>query len=87
MILKRLGANRWIPLIVFCWGITTTMTGLVQNFGDLVAVRMILGLCEGGLLPGIVSKLGRDLYLRLSNLLSQILYLSTIYKRHELQLR
>lgn len=62
MILKKLGANRWIPLIVFCWGIITTMTGLIQNFGDLVAVRMVLGLCEGGLLPGIVSELDKYLY-------------------------
>jgi len=68
-VLKRMGANRWLPIIVCAWGIVTTLTGLVQNFGGLLAVRLILGACEGGLLPGI------------------ILYLSTIYKRHELQLR
>lgn len=47
----------------------TTLSGLVENFAGLVAVRFVLGACEGGILPGI------------------ILYLSTIYKRHELQLR
>ncbi|KAF5393828.1 hypothetical protein D9757_000037 [Collybiopsis confluens] len=68
-ILKRMGANRWLPLIVCAWGIVTTLTGLVHNFGGILAIRIVLGACEGGLLPGI------------------ILYLSMIYKRHELQLR
>lgn len=68
-ILKRMKANRWIPIIVGAWGLVTTLSGLVQSFGGLVAIRFMLGLCEGGLLPGI------------------ILYLSTIYKRHELQFR
>jgi hypothetical protein len=45
-ILKRAQANRWIPFLVFCWGVVTT---LVHNFGGLVSVRSILGMCEGGL--------------------------------------
>ncbi|KAJ4478051.1 MFS transporter [Lentinula aciculospora] len=68
-ILKKMGANRWLPIIVCAWGIVTTLTGLVHNFGGILAIRIVLGACEGGLLPGM------------------ILYLSTIYKRHELQLR
>ncbi|THV08576.1 MFS general substrate transporter [Dendrothele bispora CBS 962.96] len=68
-VLKRMGANRWLPLIVCAWGTVTTLNCLVQNFSGLVAIRIFLGFCEGGLLPGMV------------------LYLSTIYKRHELQLR
>ncbi|KAJ3869644.1 MFS transporter [Lentinula novae-zelandiae] len=68
-ILKKLGANRWLPIIVCAWGIVTTLTGLVHNLGGILAIRIVLGACEGGLLPGM------------------ILYLSTIYKRHELQLR
>jgi hypothetical protein len=53
-VLKRMKPNIWLPLLVVFWGIVTTMTGLVQSFGGLVAVRMVLGLCEGGLLPGLV---------------------------------
>ncbi|KAI0053623.1 MFS transporter [Auriscalpium vulgare] len=68
-VLKKIQPNRWLPILVFCWGIVTTLSGLIQNFGGLVAIRMVLGLCEGGILPGIV------------------LYLSTLYKPHELQLR
>ncbi|PFH50852.1 hypothetical protein AMATHDRAFT_192456 [Amanita thiersii Skay4041] len=70
-ILKKFKANasRWIALLVLVWGIVTTLTGLVQNYAGLLAVRLCLGLCEGGLLPGMV------------------LYLSSMYKRHELQIR
>ncbi|KDQ64484.1 hypothetical protein JAAARDRAFT_683874 [Jaapia argillacea MUCL 33604] len=68
-IIKKVKPNRWLPILVCAWGTVTTLSGLVNSFGSLVAVRFILGLLEGGLLPGI------------------ILYLSTIYKRHELQLR
>ncbi|KAI0268207.1 MFS general substrate transporter [Gloeopeniophorella convolvens] len=68
-VLKKVGANRWLPFLVFLWGVVTTLSGLVQSFGGLVAVRVALGFCEGGILPGIV------------------LYLSSLYGRHELQLR
>lgn len=58
----------------------------VQNFPGLVAIRLVLGLCEGGLLPGIVS-INFFFGCIGANSSRQILYLSTIYKRHELQLR
>ncbi|KAI0307115.1 hypothetical protein B0F90DRAFT_522010 [Multifurca ochricompacta] len=35
--LKRVGANFWLPCFVFLWGMVTTLSGLVENFGDLVA--------------------------------------------------
>jgi len=70
-ILKRMKPNVWLPLLVIVWGIVTTMTGLVQSFGSLVVVRMVLGLCEGGLLPGMVLYLStlyqrEELQLRIS---------------------
>ncbi|KAH8924924.1 MFS general substrate transporter [Atractiella rhizophila] len=69
LILKRVGANYWLPTLVIAWGVVTTLTGLVQNFAGFASIRVILGICEGGLLPGM------------------ILYLSTLYRRHELQIR
>lgn len=56
-------------MIVAVWGVVTTMTGVVHSFSGLLAIRFFLGMCEGGLLPGIV------------------LYLSTLYRPHELQQR
>ncbi|RXW25140.1 hypothetical protein EST38_g705 [Candolleomyces aberdarensis] len=69
IVLKKMRPNRWIPLLVFLWGVVTILTCLARDFTGLIVVRLFLGLCEGGLLPGL------------------ILYLSTIYKKHELQLR
>lgn len=76
-----------LPLIrsISAWGIVTTLTGLVHNLGGILAIRIVLGACEGGLLPGMVCFIGHSSF-NCSDI-SQILYLSTIYKRHELQLR
>ncbi|KAL1748382.1 MFS transporter [Schizophyllum fasciatum] len=68
-VMKKFKANRWLPFLVAAWGVVTVLTSLAQNFPGLVAIRLAIGLCEGGILPGMV------------------LYLSTLYKRHELQLR
>lgn len=35
------------------WAICTTLMGIVQSFGGLVAARLALGLAEGGLFPGV----------------------------------
>ena len=55
VILKKMKPNRWLPFIVGAWGLVTTLSGLVQNYGGLVAIRLMLGLCEGGVLPGMVN--------------------------------
>ncbi|KAK7955962.1 uncharacterized protein PG986_005184 [Apiospora aurea] len=36
------------------WGLVAMCLGFVQNFAGFVAVRAILGLTEGGLLPGMI---------------------------------
>ena len=53
MVLRRVGAKFWLPFIVFCWGIITIFLGLVKNEAGLYVVRLLLGLFEGGLLPGM----------------------------------
>ena len=85
-VLKRMKASRWLPLLVAVWGTVTTLTGLVQSFSGLIAIRFFLGFCEGGLLPGMVRS---HVYCHRWNadLMPQILYLSTLYKPHELQQR
>jgi MFS family permease len=53
MLLKRFTASRWIAFITAGWGIVATLTGVVQSYGGLIACRLILGLLEGGLFPGL----------------------------------
>ncbi|BGP00241.1 hypothetical protein JCM10021v2_003922 [Rhodotorula toruloides] len=69
LLLKKVGAHFMLPGMVTLWGICCCMTGFVQNYGGLVAARLILGMLEGGVFPGLV------------------LYLSSFYRRHELQTR
>lgn len=45
--------SRWIAFISVCWGIVATLTGIVQSFGGLIACRLLLGLFESGLFPGL----------------------------------
>jgi hypothetical protein len=44
----------WLPLLTAVWGILTMSLGFVRNFASFVAVRALLGVAEGGLLPGMV---------------------------------
>lgn len=51
--LRKLGAKFWLPFIVFCWGVVTVFFGIAKNFAGLIVIRLLLGLFEGGLLPGM----------------------------------
>jgi hypothetical protein len=54
LILKKASPKVWLPLLTMVWGIITMCLGFVRNFAGFVAVRSILGIAEGGLLPGMV---------------------------------
>jgi MFS family permease len=54
MILRHFHPVRYIAGLTIIWGILATCCGLVQGFGSLVAVRLLLGLFESGLFPGLV---------------------------------
>lgn len=55
--MKKFGAKRWLPTIVLLWGLAMTFTGLVNDFAGLLAMRMVLGLFEAGLFPGVTALL------------------------------
>ena len=44
----------YLGILVTMWGIIMTLHGVVQNFGGLLAVRMLLGVFEAGFYPGAV---------------------------------
>jgi MFS family permease len=53
IILKKLAPSTWLSLIMVLWGVSTIGMGLVNNFEGLVAMRVLLGLFEAGLFPGM----------------------------------
>ncbi|KAF2714939.1 MFS general substrate transporter [Pleomassaria siparia CBS 279.74] len=54
LVLKKMSPKIWLPLLTAVWGLLTMCLGFVRNFGSFVAVRALLGMAEGGLLPGMV---------------------------------
>ncbi|KAH8681725.1 putative MFS transporter [Xylariales sp. PMI_506] len=54
LVLKRMTPSVWLPFLTFAWGIVSMCLGFVHNFAGFAAVRAILGITEGGLLPGII---------------------------------
>lgn len=57
LVLKKFKPGRYIALITMAWGIIATLSGLVHNFGSMIACRLLLGLFEAGLFPGLVTYL------------------------------
>lgn len=53
-LVKRFKAGFYLPLLIVSWGIVSTCIGFVKSYGGLLAARFFLGLCEGGLLGGMV---------------------------------
>ncbi|GAA6017703.1 hypothetical protein JCM11491_001175 [Sporobolomyces phaffii] len=70
LLLKKIGPQILIPALVTVWGIVSCLTGLVSSFGGLVAARFCLGLCEGGVFPGLVLYL--SMFYRRQELQSRI---------------
>lgn len=63
LVLKKVSPKIWLPVLTIAWGIVTMCLGFVRNYASFMVVRAILGICEGGLLPGMVLYLS-GLYTR-----------------------
>lgn len=53
LVLKLFTPRIWIAFIALTWGIIATLTGLVQNYAGILATRLLLGIVEAGLFPGL----------------------------------
>ncbi|GMK56633.1 hypothetical protein CspeluHIS016_0304730 [Cutaneotrichosporon spelunceum] len=53
IVMKAWRPSMWIPIIMVSWGIVMIGMGFVQNFAGLLATRILLGVTEAGLFPGI----------------------------------
>ncbi|KDR85326.1 hypothetical protein GALMADRAFT_218418 [Galerina marginata CBS 339.88] len=52
VILRRLRPSIWLSSMMLMWGLT--FHGVIKNYGGLITVRVLLGVTEAGLYPGIV---------------------------------
>lgn len=54
LLVKKVTPRIWLPFLTIAWGIVTIGIGFMKNYNTYMALRAILGLFEGGLLPGMV---------------------------------
>ena len=53
MMMKRFRPSIWLTFIMVCWSAAMIGQGFVKNYAGLMSTRVFLGLCEGGLFPGV----------------------------------
>ncbi len=54
IILGKLGARRWIAIIMVAWGIASTATMFASDASSLYLLRIVVGITEAGFLPGVL---------------------------------
>ncbi len=54
LILLRVGARRWIMLLMIAWGMVSVATAFVPGFKLYIVLRFLLGLAEAGFYPGVI---------------------------------
>ncbi|MGD6755904.1 MFS transporter [Streptomyces sp. BH105] len=54
MLMRKVGARRWIARILFSWGAVAVATGFVHNFTQLAIARVVLGIAEAGFFPCVI---------------------------------
>jgi ACS family tartrate transporter-like MFS transporter len=54
LVLERVGARRWMSLILLSWGTLSALNAAVSDADGFYAVRIGLGLVEAGFYPGMI---------------------------------
>lgn len=54
---KRIGPKKFVGIIMTGFGVVTMCTAFSFNFGGIVTCRMMLGIFEAGLFPGVIYML------------------------------
>ena len=52
--LERVGARRWIALLMICWGIVSGCMFSVHSATSFYSLRFLLGAAEAGFFPGVI---------------------------------
>jgi ACS family tartrate transporter-like MFS transporter len=59
LILEKLGARRWLAIIMVVWGLTSSSMVLVRGPVSFYTLRFLLGIAEAGFFPGVILYLKR----------------------------
>jgi len=54
LILLRVGARRWIMILMIAWGLVSVATAFVPGSTLYIVLRFLLGLAEAGFYPGVI---------------------------------
>jgi len=54
LLITRLPPSIYLSVAATIWGVVSTCNGAVQSFGQLIAVRLILGFVECPFFPGAI---------------------------------
>jgi ACS family tartrate transporter-like MFS transporter len=54
MLLRRVGARRWIARIMISWGLVSALTAWAVSPASYFTARILLGVAEAGFFPGII---------------------------------
>jgi MFS family permease len=57
-IAERYSAKKFIAGTIVVWGGLAALTGFVQNNNQMLAIRFVLGVAEGGVYPAILALIG-----------------------------
>jgi ACS family tartrate transporter-like MFS transporter len=58
-LLQRVGFRRWICACALLWGVCAAALGFIQTHAQFYVLRVLIGMAEGGLAPGIVLYLSQ----------------------------
>jgi MFS transporter, ACS family, tartrate transporter len=54
MLAHSWSARKWIAMIMVCWGILASLTGLIHTSTQFNVIRFLLGVAEGGFFPAVI---------------------------------
>ena len=54
LLMRRVGARRWIARIMISWGIISSLTLFARDQWSFYGLRILLGVAEAGFFPGII---------------------------------
>ncbi|KAL3489976.1 major facilitator superfamily domain-containing protein [Aspergillus germanicus] len=52
VIMQRVGPQRWLSVQIFAWGLVATFQCFINSYPAYLVTRFLLGLLEGGFIPG-----------------------------------